>query len=464
MKGIRGRLTASFMAVIVISVVIMEVLLIYTVQENYYSSLRGSLTSQIKISADMYAKYYSDTTLEDNILYNVDAFWNQNNAEVQIIDRQGKVVMDSLGMLPKTDKPAVDIQEALNDRIGEWVGELNGQKVMAVAYPLKANGEIVGALRLIASTDAIDQEIRNTAQIFIGVGLFVILVVGLLSIILANTILVPLKEVIMVAENMAMGNFQARCNLKRDDEIGKLAETLNYMAEEITKKEKLKNDFISSVSHELRTPLTSIMGWAITLQNEKFQQKEMLNDGLGIIAKESERLTYMVEELLDFSKFISGRIKLEYETVNLANLLEHIRKQLTPRATRENIHFTVDYPENLPEFYTDANRLKQVFINILDNAFNFTKAGGSVNFRTELLEKELKFIITDTGCGIPPAELPMVKEKFYKGKSSQSKNGIGLSICDEIVTKMGGRLDITSQLGVGTTVIVTLPREVGSHG
>ena len=198
---------------------------------------------------------------------------------------------------------------------------------------------------------------------------------------------------------------------------------MNYMADEITKKEKLKNDFISSVSHELRTPLTSIMGWAITLQREKFQQKEMLNDGLGIIAKESERLTRMVEELLDFSKFVSGRIKLEYENVNLTELMEHIRKQLTPRAMREKIDFTVVYPENLPDLMTDANRLKQLFINILDNALNFTAAGGSVRFRAEVGEKEYTFTITDSGCGIAAEELPMVKEKFYKGKSSHSKNG-----------------------------------------
>ncbi|MGI6450030.1 MAG: ATP-binding protein [Desulfitobacteriia bacterium] len=463
MKGIRGRLTAYFMAVIVISVTILEVLLIYTVQQNYYGSLKGSLTSQIKISADMYAKYYSDTSLEDNILYNVDAFWNQSNAEVQIIDQAGKIVMDSLGTIPEVKAPTDDIRQALNDRTGEWVGELNGQKVMAVAYPLKANGEIVGALRFIASTAAIDQEIRSTAKVFIAIGLFVVLIVGLLSIFLANTILVPLKEVTGVAESMAAGNFQIKCQKEKDDEIGKLAETLNYMADEITKKEKLKNDFISSVSHELRTPLTSIMGWAITLQSEKFQQKEMLKDGLGIIAKESERLTRMVEELLDLSKFVSGRFKLEYETVSLANLMEHIRKQLTPRATRENIRFFVEYSENLPNLLTDANRLKQVFINILDNAFNFTPAGGFVRFQAQVLEEELKFTITDSGCGIAAQELPMVKEKFYKGKSSHSKNGIGLSICEEIVTLMGGRLDISSELNVGTTVVVTLPKEVHSH-
>ena len=273
-----------------------------------------------------------------------------------------------------------------------------------------------------------------------------------------------MSEVTAVAESMAAGNFQIRSTKKRDDEIGKLSDTLNYMADEITKREELKNDFISSVSHELRTPLTSIMGWAITLQSEKFQQKETLDDGLGIIAKESERLTQMVEELLDFSKFVSGRTKLQYEAVDLAELLEHIRKQMTPRAVRENIDFTVSYPEGMPALLTDANRLKQVFINILDNALNFSAAGGSVRFQAEVSEKEYIFTVTDSGCGIAEEELPMVKEKFYKGKSSHSRNGIGLSICEEIVTLMGGRLEISSELNVGTTVVVTLPKEVRSHG
>ncbi|HWQ73587.1 MAG TPA: ATP-binding protein [Desulfitobacteriaceae bacterium] len=464
MKGIRGRLTASFMIVILVSVAILENLLIYTVQQNYYGSLRGNLTNQVKISADMYSRYYSDTSLEDNILYNVDAFWNQSDAEVEIVDREGQIVMDSLGTIPGQGEPADDIQDALNDRLGEWVGKLNGEKVMAVAYPLKSDGQIVGALRLIASTAAIDRDIRNTAKIFIFIGLFVVLLVGLLSIFLVNTILVPLREVTAVAESMAAGNFQIKSKKKRDDEIGRLSDTLNYLADEITKKEKLKNDFISSVSHELRTPLTSIMGWAITLQSEKIRQKEMLNDGLGIIAKESERLTQMVEELLDFSKFVSGRIKLKYENVNLAELMEHIRKQLTPRAIRENINFTVVYPENLPELLTDANRLKQLFINILDNALNFTPAGGFVRFQTEAGEKEYTFTIADSGYGIAAEELPMVKEKFYKGKSSHSKNGIGLSICEEIVSLMKGRLEISSEVNVGTTVVITLPKEVCANG
>lgn len=458
MKGIRARLTANFMIVIVITVTILEMLLIYTVRQNYYGSLEGSLTNQIKISADLYAKYFSDTTLQENVLYNVDAFWNQSNAEVEIVDKDGKIVMDSQGAIPVENVAINDIKDALNGKTGRWIGTLNGQKVMAVAYPLKANNQIVGALRFITSLNAVDQDIQNTVYIFIAIGSLVVLIVGVISIFLANSIIVPLKEVTEAAQEMAAGNFQARSEKTHEDEIGKLSDTLNYMADEIVKKEQLKNEFISSVSHDLRTPLTSIMGWAITLQNEKFQQKEMLNDGLSIIAKESERLTHMVEELLDFSKFISGRIILQNEEINLANLMDHFHKQLAPRAVREDVNFTVGYPENMPCFVTDTNRLKQLFINILDNAFNFTSPGGWIAFNVEIQNEGFIFTITDNGCGIRDEELPMVKEKFYKGRSSHSKNGIGLSICEEIVNLMGGKLEISSVLNQGTSVVIYLPK------
>ena len=457
MNGIRVRLTANFMIVIIFTVAILEILLIYIVRQNYYSSLEGSLSNQIKICTEMYTKYFSDTSLQDNVLYNVDAFWNQSNAEVQIVDKNGNIVMDSQGSIAQEMK-GTDIEEALIGKTGVWVGYLNGQKVMAVANPLKSDEQIVGALRFIASLSAVDQDIVKTEEIFILIGLFVILIVGSISVFLANTITVPLQEVTTVAQRMAAGNFQIKSRKTRDDEIGKLSDTLNYLADEIVKKEQLKNDFISSVSHELRTPLTSIKGWAITLQNESFQQKEMLNDGLNIISKESERLTQMVEELLDFSKFVSGRIKLNAKDVNLVNLFEHLRKQLTPRAVRENIDFTVDYPENMPNIYSDANRLKQLFINILDNAFNFNHPEGYVHFKAEVQEEGFKFTISDNGCGIAADELPMVKEKFYKGKSSHSKNGIGLSICEEIVNLMGGKLEISSELNKGTDVVITLPK------
>lgn len=457
MKGIRLRLTASFMVVIICTVVILELFLIYIVKQNSYNSLEGSLTNQLSICTDMYTRYFANTSLQDNVLYNVDAFWNQSNAEVQIADQDGNIIMDSQGTI-LADMAGSDIKEALGGNTGVWVGDVHGEKVMAVAKPLQSGNEIVGVLRFMVSLKAVDQDIAKTQQIFILIGILVILIVGTMSIFLANSIVVPLQEVTSVAQKMAAGDFKVKSRKTRDDEVGELSDTLNYLAVEIVKREQLKNDFISSVSHELRTPLTSIKGWAVTLQNENLQQKEMLNSGLGIIEKESDRLTRMVEELLDFSKFISARIKLSPAEVDLISLCEDLRKQLTPRAVRENIEFIVVCPENLPNIYADANRLKQLFINILDNAFNFNLAGGYVHFKAEVQDEGFRFAISDNGCGIAADELPVVKEKFYKGKSSPSKNGIGLSICEEIVNLMGGQLEIRSQLNQGTDVVILLPR------
>ena len=128
-----------------------------------------------------------------------------------------------------------------------------------------------------------------------------------------------------------------------------------------------------------------------------------------------------------------------------------------PRALKENIQLTLDINENLPEVYVDKNRLKQVLLNILDNSFKFTPSGGNIKVWTYLENKNIVIAIMDTGCGIPKEELPRVKEKFFKGRNANSKNGIGLSICDEIIKLHGGKLVINSILSKGTEVCIIIP-------
>ncbi|AOT68194.1 sensor histidine kinase [Geosporobacter ferrireducens] len=458
MKSIRKRLVFYFMFIIIITVVTLEIFLINNVKQNYYKNLEDSLHNQIKVSTDLYHRYFADATLHENVLNNVDTFWKQTSAQVEIIDTDGNVLMDSIGIIPANVVGMEDVNKALQGQTGKWMGkvEYDNEKVMAVSYPLYSGEEIVGVLRFITSLKEVNKDIRKIATVFMAFGALVIVISGFVSIFLASTIVDPLQEVTAAAEKMALGDFKTKSQKRVDDEIGKLSDTLNYMASEILKKEELKNDFISSVSHELRTPLTSIKGWAVTLK-QGYEDREMLTDGLEIIEKESDRLTHMVEELLDFSKFVSGKITLEKQPVDITGILEHIRKQLTPRAIRDQIDFQIVYPKGLPITYSDENRLKQVFINILDNAFKFTSPEGRIRLETSYEDGQFLFHIRDTGCGIPEEELPKIKEKFYKGKSSKSKNGIGLSICDEIIKRMNGKLEITSKLNVGTEVAIILP-------
>lgn len=461
MRSIRTRLVANFMFVIIITVLILEILLINVIKQNYYISREGFLVSQIKVCSDIYLRYYSDTSIYENVLNDVDTFWKTTSAQVQIVDLNGIVTMDSVPNENKDVSAMKDVQQALSGNIGTWVGKVDytDDKVMAVSCPLKSRSEneTVAVLRFIASLEDINREVGRITKIFIFIGIAVILICGLLSVLLANSIVEPLKEITNVAEKMSMGDYEIKSIKKNDDEIGRLSDTLNHMAEEILKKEQLKNDFISSVSHELRTPLTSIKGWAVTLKAGNPEDKELVMDGLEIIEKESDRLTSMVEELLDFSKYVSGKLQIVNREVSLKDLVEYLEIQLTPRAERENLNFTVTKSEELPNIISDENRLKQVFINILDNAFRFTPPGGKIGFNIYCEDEKAIFVIKDSGCGISPEELPKVKERFYKGKNEKSRNGIGLSICDELVTRMGGTLDIKSELGLGTEVTVTIP-------
>jgi signal transduction histidine kinase len=459
MKSIKTRLTYSFMSIVIISILIFVVILSVFLKEYYYKSLEEVLENQIKISANFYSRYFSDTSLEDNIMDNVDVFWKLTSAQVQIIDNSGQVLMDSIGVKVTEPVDTVDFKRALEGETGRWIGKpsYTDEPVMAVAYPLKSNQDIIGVMRFITSLVPINSQINKIMNFFIAIGLIVIVISGIISFILANGIIRPVKEVTKIAEKMAAGDFQVRSVKRYDDEIGKLSDTLNYMAEEIIKRDNIKNEFIASVSHELRTPLTSIKGWAIILNTADPEERQLFKDGLKIIEKETERLSDMVEDLLDFSKLISGKMTLSKKETDVNMLVEYIKRHMTPIADRNNIKFLVECDENLPAAILDENRIKQVLINVLDNAFKFTEQGGWVKFTTRLEDKFLVMTVEDNGCGISQEELPNVKQKFYKGKNSRSSSGIGLSVSDEIVIRHNGELNIESQKGEGTKVIIRLP-------
>lgn len=464
-KSIKTRLLGNFIVVILISVIIFEALLIYFTRYYFYNNVENVLTNQIKTSSDFYSKYFSNVTLEENVIDHVDVFWQQTSAQVQIVDPSGRVLLDSVGVENKRPLTSSDFHDALKGEKGVNIGkvEYGRDKVMTVSYPLKSDEKVVGVLRFITSLKEVDKVLQNISLIFISIGVIVVIITGAVGLFLAYSIVLPLKEVTGGAELMAGGNMKIRIKKKRDDEIGKLTDTLNYMAGEVEKREEIKNDFISLVSHELRTPLTAIKGWASTLRRFDPSEKEVFEDGLTIIEKESDRLTDMVEELLDFSSFVSGKISLKKEKSDLKSIFNFIEKQMRPRAEKEGINLQVIYNE-LPMIELDQDRIKQVLINLLGNAFKFTPADGTVTLRAFKEGDSVVIAVKDTGCGISKEELPRIKEKFYKGKNSKSQTGLGLSICDEIVKLHHGSLLFESEVNVGTEVMVKLPLEIKNTG
>lgn len=457
------RLVRSFLIIILITISIIDIFLLFAFSSYYYNNISKELIQRMEVSLEIYRRDYSDKSIEDLIYEDSDIFLSNTNAEVQILDKDKNLLSDSIGRLASNPIETSDVLAAERGEIKTWKGEESqtGEAIMSVAGPIKNNeGETIGYLRFISSMEEVKAAIFKTIISLLIFTLFVALLTTTVSLLISKSIVRPILELTEVAKTMLKGNYEEKAKVFEDDEIGELAKTLNAMSDEIINKDRIKNDFISSISHELRTPLTSIKGWAVVLKDAKEDEKDLMEDGLNIIENEADRLAKMVEELLDFSRYISGRITLDKEIIDISQTCLDISKQMRPRAKSNNIELITDLPKESILINADENRIKQLLINLLDNAIKFTSDKGWVKFQMLKEYDKVQIMISDNGMGMTKEELAHVKEKFYKGKHSKSHSGIGLSISDEITKLHQGSLEIFSEENIGTTVKVSLPIEV----
>ena len=267
----------------------------------------------------------------------------------------------------------------------------------------------------------------------------------------------PINGLTAFSKRIASGSYGIQQDIKYEDELGALTGEINDMSNKIGIGEKYRTDFISQVSHELRTPLTAITGWSETIAFDPAVQGDSLK-GLQIISKEAERLTNMVAELLEFTRIQDGRFNLRIEQIDIAASLEDAIFTYGELMKQAGIEVNYQAPEEeIPPIPGDEERLKQVFLNLLDNAATHGGEGKKIDVNLGLEEDGVHICFRDYGKGIPEEELPHVKEKFYKGSSRNRGTGIGLSVCDEIVTRHNGTMDISNAEGGGCRVEVVLP-------
>ncbi|WP_169713757.1 sensor histidine kinase [Paludifilum halophilum] len=458
-KGIKYRLVVNFGIIICLIVIVFEMLFLISVQKYYYGNASETLNRQAQMAASYYNRYAAFPSLKEKARYIFENRVGDKFSFVEVIDRQRNVLLNSYGFSGGVHENTPDISAAFKGEVHVWRGKdpETGESIIAVSRPLKTEDRIIGVLRYAVSAEQLDSTVARITAIALITGGLVIAVSFALSHVLAKRMVQPIKELTAVAEQMARGNFQAKASRVRDDEIGILADTFNYMSREIAKTEELKNDFISSVSHELRTPLTSIKGWGETLLSGDLNDREELQSGLSVISRETERLTELVEDLLDFSKLQSRKMNLRMERLDLNRVVEDVREQFSFKNEEKAIRLTVRREEEPLEIEGDSDRITQVLVNLVHNAIKYTPSGGKVEITTRRRKEEACVEVDDTGMGIPSEELSRITEKFYKGKSNQSGSGLGLSISKEIVQLHGGRLDIWSDPGTGTRVTVRFP-------
>lgn len=459
--SLKVKLFLYAFAIFMVFIVGFEIFSYLTLKDYHYNNLRNFMHTQTKLSSELYVSQLGDFTLSDNILNENFDFLNNIDGKVQILDNTGTVLYDNIAS-DQVGKKILDddVKQALNSNSGTSINFRNNkERTLSVSVPLNDKSVQVGVLRTTASLKSTDLDIAKQFLIFIIFGAVAAIVGGILSYYLSRKIFRPINKLTEVAKKYSDGQYEEKSNISYEGEIGELAKTMDQMSENIIEKEAIKTEFISSVSHELRTPLTSIKGWSITLQDDGID-KELTNEGLQIIEKESDRLSDMVEDLLDFSRFTSPKFKLSKSTFNIVDAAQTIITQLRPRVKEKSINLLFNYNQRDIEVVADINRIKQVFINLLDNAIKFTPIEGTIVVNIEGFDEKVACQVIDTGIGISEDEIDKVTQKFFKGTSSESHTGLGLSICEEIVKAHNGRLVITSVEGEGTTIEFTIPKRV----
>lgn len=469
MKGsIKSRWIKHILLVIVAILFVFSCVIIYSASTRYYNSAELTIRARNSKSVDTFFSTYSGGDSDNFTLgaYKfVENFLYRDIMEVWVIDKNGKMIVSSSGFNDSASTEWEDYELALtaSDNIGVKRQRLDsGEPVTAMTYILRdESGKHYGAVRYLISMEEMYDQLFIIALVVLMAFCLIVILITFSGMYFVSSIVNPVTDICKTTGEIAKGDFSVRINTEyADDEIGELCSSINNMALQLSEIDKMKNDFISTVSHEIRTPLTAIKGWGETLKHVDYD-KAILDKGLDIIVDETARLSVMVEELLDFSRMQSSGMKIICRRFNLSELLMKTVSFLKKKADEENILFEYTTTESDDIFINgDPDKIRQVIINIIDNAIKYTQKDGKVEIKVEIAGKYVKIIVCDNGCGISEKDLPHIKEKFYKANNTVRGTGIGLAVADEIIKKHSGEINISSEPEKGTKVEIVLPLDI----
>ena len=460
-RSFKSILVIIYGLLILLTVVVLDLATILSVKNYFYRDTTRKAKSQAELNLNYLYRYIDFSKGLDNVvLEDASTIYEYNAGHIMILNNDQENILSTMGI--RDDLFDVNSIESNIERNGYFTSIDNfdyaENKLVSVALPIKLHGNKIGTVIFQYDMTDAENSIKNIQKILILLSFVVLAIAFVMSFYLSNKIVGPLGKLKEYASKLAGGNYSEDLEIKGSRETVALGETMKYMASEINKRDEIKNEFIASVSHELKTPLTSIKGWAYTL-NADASDPELVKEGLNIIEKETDRLTGMVNDLLDFSRLLNNKVEPLNTNFDLREHIEGIISQFTPRSITENKNLSFISKLNKANFKGDENRLRQVFINLLDNAFKFTSPEGNILVILDEVDDYYLVTISDDGEGMDEKDVPHIFEKFYRGHSKNSHAGIGLSIVYEIVDLHGGYINVKSKKKEGSKFEIYLPKE-----
>ena len=291
-------------------------------------------------------------------------------------------------------------------------------------------------------------------------GTLALLAGAVVALLIARSISRPLAKITIAAQEMAHGRYEQKLDVRGDDDVGRLAQAFNDMAQQVSGSHQMMRDLLANVSHELKTPLTSIQGFSQALEEEAISSPEEYKEAGRIINEEAQRMRRLVDDLIELSRLESGQALVQREQLDLQDLLRVCARRFERQAQEQGTTVRLDVPP-LPTLQGDERRLEQVFSNLIENAVRHTPAGGAIDIRAAALNGNIRVAVHNTGSYIPDEDLPRVFERFFQVDRNRASgvggSGLGLAIASEVVHAHQGAIHATSDREQGTEFVVSLP-------
>ena len=458
MKKISTRIWFLIFIFLMITIVFMYILTDFLYEQLY---VEDTASTMIEVGTKLQTKY-SQGPVTDAFIEDIESYNDYSNLNIFAVRNPRELSacvpfdIDYETLIGPEER-----QQLLAGKLVQKIGyePRFDRQLISVVLPLVDQNRLEGILYIYFPLASINELASREVVVLFGSAFVFLLVVSFFIHKGIRHIMRPLNELQLAVENISHGNYETRVPVNSSDEIGRLLSTFNEMVEAIQREDEVQKSFLATVSHELRTPLSYVKGYSEAIQNG-FIEKEQQAETIQLIVREANRMERLTNELLQLARTENEQKEMLLYPIPLAETLREVEEILTHQAQKKNITLLLTVDESLI-VEADEEKLKQVFINIIENAINYSYEQSTVQIDAIEQDGCAHITVEDSGIGIPEEDLAHVTERFYRVNKARSRSdggsGLGLSIVEQLVKQLQAKIEIESTLNQGTKVKIIMP-------
>jgi two-component system phosphate regulon sensor histidine kinase PhoR len=460
---------SAFSVLILIIVFVLNFFVSLRLRDHFEQKISAELKSNAVLVADILEEDLAEDKFEE-ILQQTSQLADKLDLRITVIEKGGRVLGDSEQQpsLMENHSDRIEVIEAIKTGFGQSTrfSDTLGINMKYVAVRVDQGERILGIVRFALPLSRVQPEIRIIYRVVLFGTIAAVIIALIVAYFISRSITLPIRQVKETARQIAKGDFSRRVRIKSKGELGELAESLNTMADELQQKmenlkrlDRVRTDFVANVSHELKTPLTLIKGYVETLQSKAIDDKEKAARFISIIKEHSDRLGYMIDDLLSLSELELSKDCVNRSKLDLKEIIDEISLGFGQALAEKKQSLTMSTKGDDFSIQADRNKIEQVFVNLIDNSIKYTKESGQIEVMLHEQSQTVCVTVQDNGIGIPKEHRDRVFERFYRVDKARSRElggtGLGLSIVKHIVLAHNGKIAIESEPNKGTNVSVT---------